>query len=231
MSQGSRTVSDAITIMRQVLSRQNTNDANSTNAKFLSYMNDFISLSMPNDLRVVEEFGTLSFNIDGSTNGVYTFNDVGASSDFMSLSNEGFISLLAPQNESVSWNQLQIFRDPASFYSIWGINNTDILVTGYPTAMLSYGNEFVFRTIPDTDYLIEIYGYKKRNDFDDVTDEIPFDYWLRYLAYGAALDYASDYNYGDQAIARIEKGYKREKKRMLTNAHNRLVNTRGFPSF
>lgn len=232
MSQGTRLVSDVLRIMRQAISRQNRNDPDSNDETLFTYLNDFISLSMTNDLRIVEQFGTLSFNIDENvSSGVYTFNDVGADSDFISITNDAYISVLDPENESVSWNKLIVCTDPGAFFGYWGINNTGILMAGYPTEVLFYGNEFTFRTIPDTTYLVNIYGYKKRNDFDDISNEIPYDYWLRYLAYGAAVNYSRDFNFSEKQRAMIYDSFLEEKKLMLTNTHNRIKNNRCIPNF
>lgn len=234
MAQGTRFVQDVLDLMRVAIGRRNENDPDSSDELLLSYLNNFVSLGMPNDTKLFESFGTLSFEIDGSNStGVYTFNDVGADSDFMNISQSAFISLLDPVGESISWNQLPIYQDPGEFFAIWGINNDDVLIRGYPTMVLYYGNEFTFRTIPQEDvaYLVKIYGYKKNNDYPDADEPIQFDYWLRYLAYGAANDYAQDYRYEASQKAMIEKGYARERKLLLTHAHNQVKMGRCLPRF
>lgn len=231
---GTRLVSDALNIMRIALGRRNENDPDSSDDTFLTYLNNFVSLSMPNDTKLFESFGTLSFTIDGSNStGVYTFNDVGANEEFMNISQEAFISLLDPVNNSVSWNQLPIYQDPGEFFMIWGINNDEILIRGYPTMMLYYGNEFTFRTIPEVDkaYLIKIYGYKKNEDYPSEDVDLQFDYWLRYVAYGAAVDYARDYRYDPEARGLIEATFKSERKLQLIHTHNQIKQSRAMPRF
>lgn len=232
MAIGERFVQDVLDLMRIAIGRRNENDPDSSDDKLLSYLNDFASLSMPNDVKLFENFGTLSFTIDESnTTGVYTFNDVGASSDFMNLSQNAYISLLDPVNNSVSWNQLPIYQDPGEFFAIWGINNDEMLIPGYPTTMLYYGNELTFRTIPNTSYLVKIYGYKKNNDYPDADEPIQFDYWLRYLAYGAAQNYARDYRYDADSRSLIETTFKSERKLLLTHTHNQIKMARCLPRF
>jgi len=232
MAQGSRLVSDVLRIMRLAISRRDTNNVDSSDATLLRYLNDFISLKAPNDCRMVEDFGTMSFNIDETnTSGVYTFNDVGADTDFMTISNEAFISILDPVDNSTSWQPLEICRDPGYFFEEWGINNDDIITTGFPSRMLLYGNEMTFRTIPDQEYVVKIYGYKKRNNFSTTSEEIPYDYWLRYLAYGGALDYARDYNYTQEKIQSIRQTFSSERSLIMANVHNNLTMSRGSPSF
>lgn len=227
-----RLVSDALNIMRTGLGRRNRNDPDASDETLLRYLNDFVSLIQPNDTKLFESFGTLSFTIDESnTTGVYTFNDVGAEFDFINISLEGFISLLDPVDNSVSWNQLDIYMDPGEFFAIWGINNDEILIPGYPTMMLFYGNEFTFRTIPQTSYLVKIYGYRKLIDFPDEDVELPFDYWLRYIAYGAMVNYARDFRYEAADRAMIEATFKSEKKQILTRTHNQRKHGRCFPRF
>lgn len=232
MAVGERFVQDVLDIMRVALGRRNENDPDSSDNLFLSYVNDFVSLSMPNDTKLYESFGTLTFTIDESnTTGVYTFNDVGADQDFMNISQSAFISLLDPINNSVSWNQLPIYQDPDEFFLIWGINNDEILIPGYPTMMLYYGTEFTFRTIPNTSYLVKIYGYKKNADYPTPDIPLQFDYWLRYIAYGAAVNYARDYRYEQDARTLIEATFKSERKLQLTHVHNQVKMARSMPRF
>lgn len=232
MAQGTRFVQDVLDLMRVILGRRNEFDPDAGDETMLRYLNDFVSLSMPNDTKLFESFGTLSFTIDETnTTGVYTFNDVDADADFMNISQGAFISLLDPVNNSVSWNQLPIYQDPGEFFMIWGINNDEILIPGYPTMMLYYGNEFTFRTIPQTSYLVKIYGYKKNNDYPDADQPIQFDYWLRYLAYGAAVNYCRDYRYTAEARGMIETTFKSERKLQMTHAHNQYKMARAMPRF
>lgn len=229
---GTRTVQDAIDLMRVILGRRNENDPDSSDEKFFNYLNNFASLSMPNDTKLFESFGTLSFTIDeANTTGVYTLNDLGADHDFMNLSQEAYISLLDPINNSVSWNYLPIYQDPGEFFAIWGINNDEILTPGYPTGVLYYGNELTFRTIPNTSYLVKIYGYKKNAEYPDYDTPLQFDYWLRYIAYGAAVDYARDYRYEPSSRSSIEATFKAERALQLTHTHNQIKMSRATPRF
>ena len=82
---------------------------------------------MPHDVKLFERHGTLVFSIDETTEtGIYDFPE----DTFTNISMEAFISFLNPIDNSTSWNQLEIYQDPGEFYSIWGINNTEILVRG-----------------------------------------------------------------------------------------------------
>ena len=226
-------VSDCLRTMRLAIGRRNENDPDSNDTTLFRYLQDFSTLTMADDVKLFEKFGTLSFTIDESnTTGVYTFNDVGADDTFTNISQEAFISLLDPPNGSISWNQLWIYQDPGEFYGEWGINNTDVLIPGYPTAMLYYGTEMVFRTIPNTAYLVNIYGYKINRAFADTGDpELRFDYWMRYLAYGAALNYARDYRFEGDKLALLKEGFAHERKLLLTRTHNQIKQSRAYPRY
>jgi hypothetical protein len=228
-----RFVSDALRIMRLAISRRNANDPDSSDATLLSYLNDFVSLTMGPEVKLFEQYGTIVFTIDETVeDGVYTFNDLGADSEFQTISGDGFISLTDPPTGSLSWSPLQIYLNPGQFYSYWGVQNTDVLVAGQPTDMLFYGNELVFRTIPNTEYTVTLYGYKKHGDFSTVGDPpLDFDYWLRFLAYGAAVNYGMDYRFDESVMASLRRDYSREKRLMLTRTHNQIKVISGLPSF
>ena len=240
-----RTANDIIRIMRIALGRRNENDPDSNDSIMITCLNDFIQLEMSDDLRIVENFSTLSFTIDeNTTNGVYTFEEIyGANQEMVSLSNECYISLYDPVDNSVSWNRLPIWRDPGEFYSMWGINNDETLIRGYPTNLLIYGNEFVFRTLPNTTYLVKIYGYKQITDFPTTTDEttgvtelegnpvVPYAYWTYYLAYGAAMIYARMFRYASDVKAELERDYKHYRTQIMKHSHNFVKMSRAMPRF
>lgn len=229
-----RNLNDVIGIMRRAIGRRNENDPESTTTVLTEYINDFYSLEMPNDTKLFESFGTLSFTIDETvTDGVYTFDDVGASNDFINIVEQGFITLTSQAAGSTSWNELELYQNPNRFFRRWGVNNEDVLTAGYPTEMLFYGNEMTFRTIPDTSYTVILYAYTKNTDFptDEGDQDLPYDYWLRYIAYGAARQYATDFRLSPETVGNIEKEYRRQKTLMLTRTHNQTKKSRGAPNF
>lgn len=228
-----RNLSDVLTIMRRAIGRRNENDPDSSDTVLYQYINDFYSLTMPNDTKLFESFSTLEFSIDEDTDtGVFTSEDIPEMLDFINLSQEGFITLSDPPEGSISWNRLYIYQDPMQFYEYWGINNEDELIRGYPTEMLFYGDQFVFRTLPDTSYDVKIYGYSKNADFVSTGDPaLPFEWWLRYIAYGAARDYSNDYRLDPQTKADIAQEFNRQKKYMLTRSHGQAKNSRCQPRF
>lgn len=227
-----RTVDNVLTIMRRAIGRRNRNDPDSTDAILLNYVNDFYSLEMCNDTKLFESFGTMEFEIDETvTDGVYTFNDLGINQKYINIVQEGFITLTSQAQGSTSWNELSIFQDPQRFFWRWGVNNTDVLTPGYPTEMLFYGNELTFRTIPDTSYTVIIYAYEQNADFVDENDNLPFDFWLRYVAYGAARQYCTDFRLSPETQQNIQREFNKQKKLVLTRTHNQAKKSRGAPNF
>lgn len=224
-----RIYSDAIDIMRVATGRRNQNDPDSTTEMFLQYVKDFVTLTFCNDLKAYENYGTYEFTIDEtSTDGVIEFD----TTYFINLGGQGFVSLTTQPTDSTSWNEIQIYQDPMQFYQKWGVRNEDILIRGYPTEMLFYGNEIVVRTLPDVSYTIQIYGYTREIDADVTTSkEIPYDWWLRYIAYGAARDYAVDFRLSESTKQSIEKEFRRQKNLMLTRTHTQRRNSRCQPRF
>ncbi len=226
-------VSDCLRTMRLALARRNPNDPDSSDTVFLQYLNDFINLTMTDDVKVFENFGTLTFVIDEtSEDGVFTFEDLGIPKKFSNISQEAFISLTLPPNGSISWNQLDIYQDPGQFFYVWGVDNADVLIRGYPTMMLYYGEEFTFRTIPNTSYTVTIYGYTINNTLDSEGDApIPHDYWMRYLAYGAAMNYARDYRFEGDKRQMLAQDFAHERKQLLTRTHQQIKQQRAYPRF
>jgi hypothetical protein len=230
-----KTVSNCLDIMRRALGRRNELDDDSNDNTLMAYLNDFVNLSMSSDVKLFEQFGTLHFTISAANvTGVYPFTMVGLSTttDFINLSTEAFISLTTPPAASISWNRLMIYQDPGDFFDRWGVNNELVLIPGYPTEMLFYGNELTFRTIPDTDYDVFIYGYKVNPAFaTDIANDLPYDYWLRYISYGAAMNYARDYRFDQEAKTMLANDFAHERKLMLTRTHNQIKVQRAYPKF
>lgn len=222
--------------MRRAIGRPNSQDPDSDGTILLQYLNDFIHITMSEDVRLFEQFGTMTFEIsevssNGVNDGVFTFNDVGIDQKFSTICSEGIISLLDPVNNSISWNELLIYFNPFDFYNVWGVNNYEQLTTGFPTEMLFYGNEMVFRTTPNDTYQVTLWGYKILPDYSTGDPAIPFDLWMRYIAYGAALNYARDFRFDAESLARIEKTFASERKIVLTHTHNQKKVGRCKPRF
>ena len=232
-----RTVTDVLTIMRRAIGRRNVNDPESTDEVLLDYVNDFYSLEMCNDTKLFESFGTVTFTIDengpnndGDNTGVYNIDNIVADNNFINIVQQGFITLTSQADGSTSWNELELYQNPNRFFGRWGVNNTDVLTPGYPTDLLFYGNDFTFRTIPNTSYTVILYAYIKNDDLIS-TDSLPYDWWLRYVAYGGARQYCTDYRLSNETQANVQREFNRQKTLMLTRTHNQAKKSRGAPKF
>ena len=64
--------------------------------------------------------------------------------------------------------------------------------TGLPRAVLFYNNTLTLRTVPDTQYLVELDAYLSPAAFLNTGAAIPFGYMAEYLARGAARKILSD---------------------------------------
>lgn len=228
-----RDFSDVLRVMRLATGRRNENDPDSSDTTMNQYILDFYSLGMPNDLKVYELYTTFEFTVNTTpTDGVYNALDLGLGDSIINITGRGFVSLTTQPTDSASWNRLNIYQNPYDFYQKWGIRNEDVLTPGYPTDLLYYGNQIVVRPIPDQSYTIQIFAYTKNQDPDLENDpDLPYDWWMRYIAYGAAQEYARDYMIDEKRQANIEREFMKQKKRMLTRTHNQLKYSRCIPQF
>lgn len=225
-------VSDVLRIMRLAIGRRNENDPDSNDSTLLEYIQTFVNLTMTDDVKLFEQFDVFTFNIDTThTDGVYTFNDVGITEQFSNIAIEALVSRNAPVGGSISWNKLRIYQNPIQFFAYWGFNNENILIPGFPTEMLYYGTSMTFRTIPDDTYIVQMYGYKIVPEFATGNPQLPFDYWLRYIAYGAAMNYARDFRFDPEAKQILATDFAHERKLLLTRTYNQAKLGRGMPRF
>jgi len=187
----------------------------------------------PDEFKIYEQFGTMTIEIDATNNadGVYNFPGDENTPSFINVDPQVMISLTDPVGSSLSWFELQYFQDPGEFYSLWGINNESILIAGTPTQVLFYGNQLVFRTVPNDTFTVKFYGYQQLAEISSTATDIPFDYWMRFLAYGAAKDYAADYRLDQEATVNIERNYKRQRKLLMARTYNYKKTQRCIPRF
>lgn len=64
--------------------------------------------------------------------------------------------------------------------------------SGLPRAILFYNNTLVLRSVPATQYLVELDGYLTPAAFLNTSDAVPFGYMSEYIARGAARKLLSD---------------------------------------
>lgn len=221
----SKTGQNCLDLMRIILSRRNTQDEDSTDDKLLSYLNNFINLKMPNDIKLLENFKTEMIEIPAGTTELPINLD-----SYMNASIEAFISYSETAGESISWQVIDIFQNAGDFYSRWGIDNIDKLVEGQISEVLMYGNKFTFRTIPEKDCRMMLFVYGVSPEIT-ANENIPYAYWYRYVSYGACLDYAVDYSFDENRTAVINAQFNAEKRILLNRVHGQITQERCIPRF
>lgn len=181
-----KTAGDSLAIMRRVISVTDGFDPNATDNILLEYLDDFYQLEFPQDIHLKENFKFA------------TFDTVANQQDYEidTLFSETFTNFSQPVY--VDDLRMVYYENPAVFYDVWPIDTTNVQ-PGQPTDILFFDNKFTLRTIPDGTYTIKILAYKINPNFIngsgnyDSTIEISEDYWWRYIAYGAAIDWLSDF--------------------------------------
>jgi hypothetical protein len=168
---------DVITIMRRVIGQNDGDDANATQTILLDYVTNFYELQFPQDLKLFDLYTWWEFNTASGTD-TYTFKDQG-------YSNIG-------QPVYVNNIEINFYQDHKQFYDVWPLVDAGDESTGQPTDVLFYNDELLFRPQPDNTYAVKVLAYQQPQNTDSDTDLLQ-DYYLRYLAYGAALDYLADF--------------------------------------
>ena len=134
------------------------------------------------------------------------------------------------------------WQDPAMFFDKWGFDtNVTTVQTAQPTDVLFHEDQFRVKPRPDGVYTIRIFGFKRNLDVTDAGTEvnidastsnpIPENYWGRYVAYGAALDYMYDFGYDPSRIQIAESRYKHYKALVQSRTFNQFKQNTPIPRF
>lgn len=229
-------VSDCVDLMRVAIGRRNVSDPDSTDNVLLGYVSDFMKYTMTDDIKIVDQFETFNFEVEVTltehTDGVWLFNEIVIWENYSNLEISALISLNNTPSSSLSWQQLQVTQVPSEFWATYGFNNEDVLIRGFPTVMLLDSYRIVLRAIPEdnTPYLIQMYGYTI-NPAVALNGTLPRDYWKRYVAYGAALNYAMDFHFTAERLALLKDSFAHERKLILSRTFNQLKHNRCIPRF
>jgi len=221
-------------IMRRVIGRRNATDTLSSDTELQEYVGEFMRDLMPQEIKNFENFATYEFDTVADTE-QYTFNNdnsaqpsLGDGSDINGYVFENIGPIAYSDEQKMNW-----YQDPADFYGKWGFD-TDVTTvqTSQPTDILLHNDRFTLKPQPDDAYRIRIFGFRRNLDDTDASsadtiqaasgNDIPENYWGRYIAYGAALDYMYDFGYDANRIQLVEGRYKRYKA---------LVHSRTFNQF
>lgn len=213
--------SEIITIMRNVTGRVDSSDPVFSNSVMLGYINDFISLEMPQEVRLYENKTWWEFSYDTSSDDPYPV-------DLQTLG----LSTIGPP-AYIGGFVLNWFQSPSLFFSKWP--ETQTYQQQRPVDVLYYNNELVFRGPTDDSYTVKIQAYKIEplltgNEDQGAQDTLDNDYVWRYVAYGAALDLFSDYGEIDQ-YEKYYPAFQRYKALVYARTNQQLMTQRTYPEF
>ena len=217
-----KTFTDVITILRRIVGENDGNDPDATQDILLDYVLNFYNLIMGQDIKTHDQFTWYEFDTVIDTD-IYTFKGA------------GFTNIYPPIyciDSNSSNTVVNFFMNPNEFYLRHPVDNTNE-DHSRPCDLLLYNDELLIRPKPDAVYTIKIKAYKEfQVDVTDVgtpASAIDQDYFLRYLAYGAALDYFADFgNYEDYQKA--TPVYNRYRSLVLKRTAIQATTQRGKPA-
>lgn len=217
-------VGDSLTIMKNVIGHGDGEDPQATETVLIGYISDFIDLIMPQDVKLKENFDFFTFTTVANQD-EYPINQA-------PLPINQFVNVGEPVwlvDTSVNSTQrLWFYQDPEVFFDRWLLDTT-ALTPGKPTDVLYFDDKIFLRTVPDSAYQITMIGYKTNGTVDDTTDELFKDYYWRYIAYGASLDWFADHGQVDQYNLFMPV-FERYRDLVLSRTAQQLINTRPVPS-
>lgn len=212
--------SQIITIARNVTGRVDSSDPLFTDTIMLEYLNQFIQLQAPQDVRLSQQQSWWEFTLPASQD---TYNV-----DLLDLNGDGSltVSTIGPPAYCEGF-RLFWFQDPGEFYYIWP--ETQTYQEQRPTYVLYYNNILTFRGPPDDDYDIKIATSKNLVVLEGTT-ELDTPYLYRYFAYGMSLDIFSDFGEMDK-YSDIWPVFKRYRGLVYARTWDQFIPMRTIPEF
>lgn len=209
-----KTYGDVVTLMRRIVGENDGDDPDATDDIFLGYVSDFVSLIMGQDIKTDDLWSWFEF-------------DTVVGQDIYAFKDQGYTNIMPPAFVTDSNNgdtRLRWFQNPSSFFEAHPIN-VAAEQNGRPFDLLFYNNQITLRPAADAVYAIKIRAYIDLPEVTDGTTLLNQDYYLRYIAYGASLDYFADYaNYEDHD--KIYPIFRRYRALVLNRKAKQEMNTR-----
>lgn len=208
-----RIVSDAISILRKVTGKTAANDEQFSDTVMLRYLNDFLQITMPHMMPIVDLQSNYTFTIaQGQTE--HPFDA------------ENYVLVNSPVY--IDGTETDLTHDQTLFYREYP-KTVDNQPTR-PRLVLFYGNNLYFAPAPDQAYEVEMQAYKVSDELSNLGSPLEQSYLMRYLAYGAALDLLSDY--GDfQTYQMVEPIFEKYRCLVMSRTERMLTQTRAEPNF
>lgn len=218
-----KTADDALDIMRRVIGENDGQDPNATQVVLLGYLSDFYNLVMPQDIKFYSNWSYVDF-VTVADQDVYPLNTAPLPiGEFVNFAPPAFIYLSGGVQDNV---KMWWYQDPNAFFTTWPIDTSN-LGTGKPTDILFYDNKITLRTVPDKAYNIRMIGYKNNGSLTDTTDELVQDYIWRYVAYGAAIDWLSDFGQYEE-LQKVMPMFRRYRDIVLRRTAVQLANQQPY---
>ncbi len=216
---------EIIKILRNVTGRVDASDPLFTDTVMLGYVNDFLSLIMPQEVRLYENKTWWEFTIDENSDDPYPVD----------LETLGFTTIGPPAYilatnavNTITMFDLWWYQDPAVFFGKWP--QVTPITPQRPQDVLYYNNELVFRGPPNTEYGVKIAAYKVEDTLPSIASEIEQSYFWRYVAYGAAIDLFSDYAEMEN-VEKMMPAFNRYKSLVIGRTNLQLMSQRTYPTF
>lgn len=245
-----KNAADIILIARNVTGRIDSSDPMFTDTKMLGYLNDFLTLEMPQDIRIYEKQSWMEFDIDETDDNPYPIDlqdppgqgtYYPAGTKFTYLQPPAYVQLInqTPPDQNNSF-ELWWYQSPEQFY--WRWPEGQIYQEQRPTDVLWYPQvttvdgvtkvrpALLFRGPLDQEYHFKINAYQVSYELTDTSSFIESDYLWRYIAYGMSLDIFSDYGEDDRWQQTFPK-FQRYKNMVQSRTYSQNMNQRSLPRF
>jgi hypothetical protein len=222
--------SDINALVRRIVGRNDSVDID--DATINAYINDFYQLLSPQEFKAVDDFTWLEFALvtdqEDYVDGV-AFN-LGASTQvsYSNLTVPAYIKNATGAASTFSY-ELNWYQDPGRFFADFSEDATN-LTTGVPQNVLFYDKSLTMRPVPDDAYNIKIAAYRVPAELAADGSTIAHDYWFRFIAYGAAIDFLSDFGESDK-ISEVMPIYERYRTLVQSRTNAQFKSMRSIPSF
>ncbi len=216
-----KSAADLILILRNVTGRVDASDPQFTDAIMLQYLQDFIQLQSPQDIRIFKNKTWYEFAFGPTDPNPWpvVLQDI-----ILANGNQGASTIGPPcyaDGFYVFW-----YQDPAQFYGIWP--ETQTYQPQRPQYALYYNNEITFRGPPDKVYQIKLEAYQVEVQITNGVLET--DYLYRYICYGTALDIFSDFGEMDK-WKEVWPAFQRYRALVYSRTNCQYQNQRPTPEF
>lgn len=219
------TAQEVISLARILIAQRDPSSPDATDNDLLYRLNEVLQLQFPQEMKLFNkprwyEFQTVVDQLE------YEFNSVNSPGGG-DVNNVVFSNLMPPvyvNHQRAAW-----YQDVTQFFDIWGLQDESNINGGNPTAILFWDNKLTVRPKPNAVVTVLIQGYPIDAALN-FSDNIPEDYWKRYLAYALAVNFLSDF--GEyELLNNIYPIYVRHKAFVLGRTASQLTNQSGFPRF